>query len=260
MSLAKPSTGLEELVDATSGREIVEAPVVVNRFQSLTKKYELLLSMEWRNELLREYVTEVLSPCDINIFLQQTRDYEDHTNYRRNTGLFISQLISNSHYAGNNEFELDMNSLKPINGLVSNVSGTEKRMVRVVITGEVGYQCGQSTQHSALTIREAGDWCGRLAKQCTFTTKEVGNNCGINAQHSTFTIEKARDMCGSWAKHSTFTIREAGDWCGWEAQHSTFNTHNPDQYKQFKKSVPQNKGNVLYLLSNTGSIIKGGEW
>ena len=226
MPLAKPSGGLEELVDATSGKEIVATPILVDKYADLKKKYEKFLVTEiydWQ-EWSRKGVKEVLLPSDINLFLQQTREYENHTRYNINTGFFSSQLIQNSYNAGNNEFELDVTALKLIHNICFGVSGTEERMVRVVIKGE------------------------------------AGDVCVWNVRNFTFTIEKAGDWCGFEAQHSTFTIGKAGDNCGREAQFSTFKTNNKDQYEKFKESVPQNKENTLYLLSQNGSILKGGKW
>ena len=225
MPLTKSSEGLEELVDESSGKEIVIAPVIVDRLDSLMKKYEQFLGLGYGGRgLVQKHMQDVVLPCDINIFLQSTLHYETHENYEQNTGLFISQLIKNSYEAGNNGFELDMNSLKPINFLVSEVYGTKERMVIVVVKGE------------------------------------AGNYCGCSSQYSTFTIEKAGYGCGHSAQHSTFTVEEAGYLCWYGARNSTFNTHNPEQYERFKKSVHPSKDNKLYLLSPNGSILEGGAW
>ena len=224
MPLAQPSGGLEELVDETSGKEIVATPVIVDRFADLKKKYEQFLGLDYSRTIWTEKnVPEIVLPCDINIFLQQTREYEDHANYL-STGFFVSQLIQNSYDAGNNNFELDVNALKPIDNLVSSVSGTKERVVRVVIKGETGIFCGFGAQHSIFTIKKAGDWYA----------------CKVN--------------------YSTFIIEKAGESCGFEAQNSIFKNHNPLRYQRFKISVPQNSGNSLYLLSDTGSIIQGGKF
>ena len=241
--LTTPSTGIEELVDANSGTDIVATPVVMNRFENLKKRYEQYLMVKDGVELwVKNYVKEIVLPCDINLFLQQTREYEDHPNYQRYTGLFISQLMRKSYTAGNSEFKLDVNLLKPIDSLVSHVSGTKERMVMVIIKGKVRDFCGWNTQHS------------------TFIVEEAGADYGFEAQHSVLTIEKAEDMCGFHTEHSTLTIENAADRCGWASRHSTFNTHNPEQYEKFKEFVDPNKGNTLYLLATSGSILQGGPW
>ena len=243
MALATPSGELENLVDATSGKEIIATPTVVDRFADLKKKYEQYLIIQ--NDLeqwVKDHVKEVFLPPDINIFVQQTREYENYANYNRGTSDFISQLIQNSYKAGNNGFELDMNLLKPIDDLASGVYGTKKRMVRVVVKGEASNYCGFQAKKSAFTIEKAGNWCGWSAKHSTFTIGEAGDKCGFRAENSTFTIEKAGDNCGS------------------EAHQSTFKTHNPNQYERFKKFVHPSKDNKLYLLATDDSIIKGVEW
>ena len=242
MPLATPSTGLEELVDVNSGKEIVATHPVVDQFAVLRGKYEPFLDFGDRREWLKNKIQEVLLPPNINLFLQQTREYEDHPNYQSFTGLFISQLIQNSYNAGNNNFELDVNTLKPVDNLAREVSGTKERMVRVVIKGEVGDLCGYQAQHVTFTIEKAGDWCGN------------------SVRHSTFTIKEAGKYCGQYSQHSTFTIEEAGNGCGFAAKNSTFKTHDSLQYERFKKSVSQDRSNELYLLAVDGSILNGGKW
>ena len=290
MPLATPSGGIEELVDETSGREVVLTPQLVDRFEELTKKYEYFLVVD-EEEWSMNNVQDILLPCDINLFLQTTRCYENHINYHL-TGFFISQLLQNSYKAGNNEFELDMASLNIIHNLASDLSGTEERMIRVVITGEAGDLCGYKAQYSTFTVEKAGDWCGEHAEHSIFTIGKVGNWCGSKAQHSTFTVEKAGDWCGLYSKYSTFTIKQArqgcgrsaqdstftiekaGEWCGGESQHSiftlgevgdecgyeahnsVFKTSDEASCEQLKSSVPRRKGNKIYLVSADGSLNK----
>ena len=260
MALATPSGELEELVDESSGKEIVATPVVVDRFEDLMKKYEQGLDFGAREVWTKNNVHDVFLPSDINLFLQQTREYEDHVNYSENTGFFISQLIQNSYTAGHTDFELDVNSLKPIDYFTSNISGTKERRASIVIKGETGDACGSNAHHSTFIIKKAGHWCGWESKYSTFTIEKAGHKCGIHAENSTFTIGEAGDQCGYGVKHSTFTIEGAEYWCGSEAHHSTFKTHNPEQYEKFKVYISQNKENKLYLLSPNGSILQGGSW
>ena len=258
MALAQPSGGLEELVDVNSGRELVATPVLVDKYADLKKKYELFLGLggfvegKWE----KNRVQTVLLPSHINVFLQQTREYENHKNYGWNTGHFISQLIQNSYNTGNNDFELDVNLLKPIDYLASNISGTKERMVRIIVKGDVGNLCGYNVQYSTFTIKKAGEGCGLGTQHSTFTIGEAGNNCGGGVQYSTFTIEKAGNNCGVVAEHSTFTIEEAGDYFGRFTKHSTFQTHSSQQYKQLKKSVPRFKNNKVYHIQPDGTLKK----
>ena len=260
MSLATPSAGLEELVNETSGREIVATSLLVDKYADLKKKYDYFF--DDNNDMekwSKEYVQEILLPCDINTFLQTTRYCEEHTDYSF-TGFFISQLIKNSYNAGNNDFKIDVNDLRLVDFLAYEISGTEEQKVRVAIKGRAWDWCGQYAQNCTFIIEKAGDECGQSAQYSTFTIGEAENWCGKYAKNSTFIIEKAGHECGSKAQHSTFTIEKAGNWCGQDAQYSTFKTNNQQQYERFKKSVNQNKGNKVYLLSDTGSIIKGGSW
>ena len=241
MPLAQPSGGLEELVDETSGKEIVATPVVINRFEELTKKYEQYLNEADANQTTLQ-IPSVLTPTECNTFLQSTNNYENHARYQGRTGLFVSKLIQCSYDAGYNDFKLDMNTLKSVDYLAYEISGTKKRMLKVVIKGEVEYNCGYGAKHSTLTIEKAGDGCGH------------------GAQYSTFIIEEVGDACGYGVQYSTFTIGKAEGWCGIGAEHSIFKTYNREQYRQFKKFVDRRSANSVYLLSPNGSILKGGKW
>ena len=260
MALIKPME-LEELVDETSGKEVVATPAIVDRFAELNKKYKKCLMVGSRLEQwLKDHVQEIFLPPDINIFLQSTHEFENDTDYNYGTGFFISHLIQNSYNAGNSKFELDVCSLKPIGSIASNIFATKERTIQMIIKGRTGDWLGHRAEHSMFTIEKAGDTCGEYAQYSTFTIKEVGSWCWFRAENSTFTIEKAGDRCGREAQHSTFTIEKAGDQFGYGAQHSVFQTHNPEQYERFTESINQNKGNKVYLLSDTGSIIQGGLW
>ena len=282
MPLAKPSRGIEELVDVNSGREIIATPVVVDRFEDLMKKYDAFLSIPITfQETIREYmstVNDVLTPSEIDSFLHHTTLREEHGRYTELTGYFVSRLIQCSYDTGNRVFYVDTHSLKLFHDMGARVVGNIDRKLELTIHGEIGDMCGENTQNANIVVgttgnflgshaynstfkgRTAGDKCGFKTKNCTFTIEEVGHGCGFKVQQSTFTIGTAGNLCGLESKHSTFTIEKAGEYCGWASMHSTFNTHSPEQYKRFKESVPQDKDNKLYLLSNTGSIIKGGEW
>ena len=219
MPIATPSGGLEELVDETSGKEIVATPAIVDRFADLKKKYEqYLIIQEDLGQWVRNYLKEIVLPCDINLFLQTTQDYEHYPNYQKYTGIFISQLIQNSYDAGNSDFELDMNLLKPINYLASRLSGTEERMVRVVIKGEIG------------------SWCG------------------IRTRYSIFTIEKASDYCGYEAQHSIFTIEKAGKSCGKDTIYSIFKSTDKELIKDILKNIARFKNNKVYHIQPDGTL------
>ena len=98
MGLAKLSCDISDLVDADSGKEIVRTPQLVDRFDSLMKKYEHFLGLEYRKrELEKNRLQTVLLPSHINLFLQSTLSYEDHQNYQMYTGFFISKFIQNSY-------------------------------------------------------------------------------------------------------------------------------------------------------------------
>ena len=186
MPLATPSGGIEELVDENSGKEIVTVPPVVSRFTDLTKMYEDFLHSEFGEEL--ENVVDVLTPFDINEFLQSTVSFEDLDGYASSTGWFVSCLMRNSYAAGHSQFTLDLRAIKPINSLGVSIKATESKKVYVTVLGE------------------AGDNCGSSCKNAVFNVDVVGTYLGNKAHNSLFVVTSANEYLGNCAVDCTFEM------------------------------------------------------
>lgn len=272
MALTRVTSGLSDLVDETSGKEIIVVPTHVDQFTSIRTKYEPFLNMGFKEQhTFASSVTEVFSPVDINLFLQSTSQYEGHGNYTMATGRFISLLIQNSFNSGHNNFVLDVQNLKPLDCLGSELVGYKKNQLRLTTIGDVGCDCGMLVNHVQLTFPSVLDRCGKYANHSQFiigtardacgveadnshfTINTVEDFCGLRAKRSIFKVARAESICGSYAYKSTFVIGSGSGECGEQAERCVFKTSNNDQFSRFKQYVSQGHGNKLYLMKIDGS-------
>ena len=245
---------LEELVDETSGKEIVATPVVVDKFAMLREKYAILMNepdYNVRQELLLD-MNDVFTPFDINSFLQTTSEFEGYKGYLYLTGSFITKLVQVSYNAGYNQFVLDVNNLRPIGGIGFKLKGTSDQKVEVTIKGTSGY--GASFIENAIfTADEVGDRFGSNSTNSMFTALVAGNECAQEMKNSQFTVGTVGFDFGRLATNSTFIFKEAGKWCGYHSENSVFKTSSPQQIFMFKK-YPF-KGDISTALLKTKNRI-----
>ena len=260
MPLAKPSSGIEELVDETSGKEIIVTPPLINRFEELTKKYEDMVLPTTDLENKMSDFKYILNPTDINLFLQSTTQYEHRVNqgrYEVITGSFVSRLIQCSYNEGYNGFTLDLTNLIPM-GVGRKLKGTQERPLEMNITGKAGDFCGSQVEYGNFIIKEAANWCGMHSKHSRFEIKKSGFQCGVNSQNSIFTIGNAGSSLALQAEKSTFIVDTTTDdtttdHCASFAHDSVFKTKNIDQLNKFKIFVKTSRRNKLYFIHPDGS-------
>ncbi|MFH1638030.1 MAG: hypothetical protein ABIB71_06400 [Candidatus Woesearchaeota archaeon] len=210
----------------------VEGSLFFEGFEELVRQYEEILAIgkkrayHWSTlvEALSK-ISIVLDPEQINSFLQATIRYEDNKPYGEHTGLFITQLIHNSHYAGNNKFTLNTKAFSEgIGGIGYNLKGRKNKLLEIIVNGDAGKECG----HHAKNI-------GKL-----HISGNVGHGCGKSARN----IKEL--YIGSNAEH----------WCGCAAKNSTFKTPNKKTLRLLKIYVPKGKGNKIYFINKTGKEKK----
>jgi len=260
------------------GKEKIEGSILFEGLEEVLKQYEDVLD----NNLNLDEVKAILTPEQINTFLQATIPYEAHKNYAENTGYFITKLIQNSYDAGNNGFKLNTNTLPTaINYIGLKLEGKKDKPLELLVEGDVGYLCGYAAKYSTISIAgdagnwcgaeakhskiniagDAGNWCGDGAKYSTISIAgNAGNWCGDGAKYSTISIAgNAGDCCGEWADYSTISIAgDVGGGCGRDAKCSVFKTPNRKTLKKLKQWVAKGEGNKLYFINPDGSEVL--EW
>ena len=216
--------------DLPSPDEKKEAKESSNDLEDLLGKFEESLRLEHFGEYNRHInktINDVLTPEQINSFLQTTITYENDKNYQHYMGLFVSKLIQNSYDNGHNNFVLNTKALKEMHSIGYKLEGTEEKQIQITIEGNTGKWCGLTAKNSTFNIKgNAGDGCGRDSNHTTFNIKgNTGNWCGEESKHTTYNINgNTGDHCGSVSKHTTYNIKgNTGNDCGYKAYHSTYN-------------------------------------
>lgn len=195
-----------------------------------------------------EPIVHVLSPNQIDLFLQSTMIFEDHQNYVDLTGLFVTKLVQNSYSNGYNDFILNTMNLPALNRLGSYLcAGLERDEPRCIVRGDIGGHCFEAASGIALQLKgDAGTYFGKDlksssvevwgdidrnalrdahgcvmnlhgkagmlyaegARQCLLSAEDVEECCGEGSAHSAFYLGIAGNNLGGRTKHCFFFIRD----------------------------------------------------
>lgn len=183
--------GYEGLISADAAEKQRTEGELFSGSEKLLRHYEEILGMRtpYIYEIAPKIKPEVvLSPEQINLFLQQTIPYENDIYYPTTTGLFLTKLMQDSYDAGNNRFCLNTGAIDTkIGWLGYKLTGRKKEpiemriegdtdwclcstaeYVNVNVSGEVGSECANSARHVSVSAQKIGYKCGRKAKHCNF--------------------------------------------------------------------------------------------
>ena len=204
--------------------EVRKVQTVGTDFSDLMEKFEQMLDSDdgysldemWQLVRHNPYLSEVLTPAEINYFLQATQQHESHKNYYNNTGVILSRLIQNSYCAGYNDFMLNTKNISRTDDLGTLLIGTEDCPLSITVQGNITNECGNRAEYSLFTLNGT-----------------IGARCGLKAKHSTFTYNGA-----------------VGDFCGWEAENCTFKTPLRENLRKMRGSISINKGNTLIYIDS----------
>lgn len=274
-SIRRGKDGIDDLVSRYTSGQVEEeravATVGENKFYALLDKYKEFLGnceyqkswnaggnifsqwlSQWGKDYIRNPSTDILSPAEINLFLQETIPFEESEDYEA-TGIFVTRLIQSSYNAGHNDFKLTTTNLKKLNRVGAFLEGKEGNPLILSIDGDVGEKCclearnvnftiygnleaefAEQSVQSSFTIH--GDAENDLCSSSQYTSLEIfgyAGVCGMFAEHSTFKIHGNASMAtASGAKWSTFDIDgDVFDEVGYEAKNCIINIKgNADEY------------------------------
>jgi len=211
--------------------EVRKVQTVGTDFSELMGKYEMVLGDErydFSNLNLQKLVlhspniTEVLTPEEINSFLQATRDYEEHKDYLWKTDLMMSCLIQNSYHQGFNRFNFEIRNFSIPPSLGIYLVGEEKNPIDVTILGNAVLDVGYKANYSMFTVN--GD--------------VGGSGCGLYARFSSFTFNGRVNFASKL-----------------ERFHCTFKTTFWDNIAQMKENIPP--GNrIIYINGETEQLVR----
>ncbi|MFH1637251.1 MAG: hypothetical protein ABIB71_02390 [Candidatus Woesearchaeota archaeon] len=222
----------------------VEGNLICNDFDGLVKEYGDILAII-DTGIVQEATAKIkaiLEPEQINSFLQATMKYEDYETYEWHTGLFVTQLIQNSHDAGNKSFTLNTKTItKTIHNIGYKLQGRGKNLLELIVEGDVGWNCAPKAKN-----------LGQI-----YITGNVGPLCCLNAR-SIGKLHIGGDV-GDWCGQGAENIKElyiggnARACCGYEAENSTFKTPNRQTLRLLKKNVPKDRNNKIYFINKDGT-------
>jgi len=211
-------------------------------FSELMRKYERFLDKDsFSEDEGKQFVgcnrdiTEILTPDEINSFLQATQQHESHRNYSWNTGSMVSRLIQNSYNKGYNNFLLNLKNdyFYTHDNIGIHLLGTEATPLFLTIQGDVEHWCGEDAKYSSFTL--SGD---------------VGDCCGDGAQYSSYVVKgNAKNCCGLNARNSTFTFNgTVGNLFGDGAIYCTFKTPLWGNIEKIKEVIDTKNGNIIIYI------------
>ena len=162
-------------------------------FSDLMKRYEEFL-FHAGNHTAELIGNVVMTPSEIDQFLQATVQYERHTYYRE-TWHFADRLIQNSYGAGHNDFVIRTHILSEINHLLYYRSKNADRPLRVTIDGPVGHSLAQYTTGLDITvIGDAGKGLAYQARDSVFTLYGDIVECGFSSVNCIFKTPNKRTL------------------------------------------------------------------
>ncbi|MFH1638131.1 MAG: hypothetical protein ABIB71_06920 [Candidatus Woesearchaeota archaeon] len=196
----------------------VEGSLFFEGYEELMKQYEKLLTRSPWDYVLNacSRITAILTPQQINSFLQATMIYENHNNFSANTGFLITRLIQNSHDAGNNKFTLNTGGLKEIDCISYGLKGKENKLLEIIVAGNARHHCGNGAEN----IQEL------------YISGDIGYCCAWEAKNI----------------KEIYIVGNSGLYCGYDAENSTFKTQNKQTLQLLKKNVLQGKNNRIYFI------------
>ena len=219
----KKGKGINDVVRGiTPGRVEDERRVEVvdeNEFSELMDKcfkfvdddnYRHLYDPDKLRASLRGYV---LTPSQINYFLQATIELESCKGYAHSVCRFMRPLIQNSYDAGHNGFTLNTKDLPLIGSVGWSLKGTEDRLLMLGVEGDAGNILGLGARHACFTLN--GNY--------------VGDNLGSTAFYSTFILN----------------VEDTGKDSGFVAGDCTFKTPNREVLSKLIDSVSRVDGDIF---------------
>ncbi len=142
---------------------------LINEFEEILEDKD---EGRMQENMIKEYVrtpTIILSPEDIDHFLQTTKIFDDHRYYEYDIGIFISRLIQSSYEAGHNDFCLNTDYLNDLGNIGAGLRGKDETPIKISIKGDVKYTCGAYAENCEFNITgNTGQWLGDGSNRCVF--------------------------------------------------------------------------------------------
>lgn len=171
---AKKETGLHDLLKDYTSQQLEEQNIICAPNSPILQ--EALLSYQHFLQQIPLDSTEaqkflfgnsygpspLLTPLEINQFLQLTQPFEQEYGYTARTGLYVTKLIQESYHEGHMNFILNTKNLPPLHYLGYHLVGGPlregyahqlyPRKLSLIINGDVGWELGSHSFHVSITV------------------------------------------------------------------------------------------------------------
>ena len=257
----KKGKGIDGVIrDITPGRVEDERELVVVGgvdFSQLMENYRKFLGDEGHDEFSKKFkpagVKIVLTPLQVNSFLQSTVIYEDHERYNNITGLFISSCILKSYNAGNTKFMLDTRNLPEINNIGNLLRAEKGRRITIDVFGDVGIFLGIDSAYVTYSVHGNvavfGAYNAHYQRYTVYG--DVDERFGLEAVFSSFDL-KGETGSNSFSKaaHSRITVyKNVKNDFGRESSDCVYRTPDKSVLQRLLAVVPE-RNDVVFIDEN----------
>jgi hypothetical protein len=162
--------------DVESVREVEaqDSPLylVLHEFESYLETEKGLIHYPYSTNL-------VLTPNEINQFLQVSINYQDHEDYFGHVGTFVSALLRTSYVGGNNDFYLNIKNVNPIYNLCSEITANKNRPLKIRMDGDLDSDFGSDSNNLDVFLNGNAD-SGFLSNS-KYSKAFINGNLGLAA-------------------------------------------------------------------------------
>jgi hypothetical protein len=181
------SSGLDDLFGYTASdiEETKKIYVVDSNLAEVFDTYNSYLGLE-KGELEDNKPTLILTPNEIDAFLQETIYHQKRENFCSKTSRFLSGLIQNSYDFGNNGFNLNFTELNYFNDVGRDLCGKKDEPIELDINGNIGNATGSCSKY--LTINVNGNVGHTFGFDSTNMTSAINGDVGLNFGESSYKL------------------------------------------------------------------------
>ncbi len=206
-------------------------------------------------------ITEVLTPEDLNLFLQMIPFVSGESIEDRDTSnFFTSKLLNNSYNAGHNNFVLDFTN-QGLSGCGHRLFASKENPLKLMVYGHT-IASGQNAEnvHFEFNGNDTG-WCGYQSVDSKYRIMgNVGYLLGGYSTNCYFLVKgNSGNNCFGFSEGSTLVLEGAvGDNCGTSSKSSTFKTTREENLPKLLDSVVKKieerpSGNKIIFVNKDGS-------
>jgi hypothetical protein len=139
----------------------------------------------------KQEVKSVLSPFEINSFIDLMMGHEDHIAFSYCFSLYFNRLIQHSYNAGHNDFKFDFNKIPSLPHLGVALHGTRNKPLKIDILGDVSDNFCQDGVQVKLNIDgNVGNYFGF---DSSFICATVSGNVGDYFSHKSHCLSSKID-------------------------------------------------------------------